>query len=899
MYKILLTASLFLFLSDTSVAQTFSNPGFGDSLFPVTGRYYQYISGSEATDYPYTTFGLFKTGGKYIVHGAFQNWSDNDGSSLIIDTTSNQIINRNKWRINGIVRTAVPDGSGGFFIGGDFTRIGDSSRKYFAQINASGQPTSWKPIVDSFVNVIRKRNDTLFIGGYFSNFGGLPKLHFAMCRTNGTNLYHGTNTAFTNLNYINDILLNKDTMIFGGKAVTNYENVRKYNFKNYSTMAWATPFTDYSEVKHIQISSDGSTVIYAANFNGDFIKAVSNGTGIEVYYYNISLGGNTGHVKGMKLVSNKVFVYGDFINQQNLQNYTLHKGLFTMNGTTGEIYSDDLNLNGFVSFMHIENNKIFISGKFSSVNNIARNQFASLDASTLTLNNWQLSISDPLTSLCFGNSNRAFIAGNFSGMNVVPKNALAAIDSASHSVTAWNPSIPQMGGSTKRMFVRGDSLFMLAVRAPYSGCQVQSETTFKIFSLLSGNEYGTGNAPTQNMNDMLLDSNYLYISHGFTLRRYLLPALIYDAGWGTDWQFSGYSHALFRLFADSTKIYAIGDSRYTTCASSLEAKRGFVDVYNKATGQVLNYFPFEGANHDYDVILFKEAELCKNRMYIQGQFAQLNGVNRHNFACINVNTGTVTNWNPSFTVLSEKYSFSTPTKLTQCNGRIWFAGGPQLMSDGSYFRGFGGIDTLTAYLTQPIKTRLRNNNNSLGGYVYDFIVSETDIAIAGSFDSANTKPYSNFAVFTLTGINTVQFCTGSGNSFTSDVTGLNYQWQLDNGSGFTDISNNSNFSGTQTPTLQLTNIPSTWYGYTLRCRVDANYSDIFEIRFKNVWTGAVNSLWENPGNWQCGMVPDSNTDVIINNGPVLLNANTTIRSMLLLPGVILTVVQGVNLTILH
>ncbi|MEO6490478.1 MAG: hypothetical protein ABIO04_11095, partial [Ferruginibacter sp.] len=335
-------------------SQTLSNPGLGDSLFPVTGKYYQYVSSSEATNYQHINFGVFKTGGKFLVNGEFQNWADNNGSSLLVDTVNNNIINNRKWRINGEVRTAVPDGQGGFFIGGDFTSIGDSSRKYIAQITATGKPTSWKPVTDSFVNVILKRNDTLFIGGVFTVFGGSARPRFAMYKTTGTLLYHGGTGAFNSLYSINDLLLKNDTLIIGGSVQNGTENVRKYNFKNYYALPWATPFIDYAEVKHLAYSSDGSVLIYSGDFNGDFMKGVSNGTGAEVYYYNISLGSNTGHVKGLKTSGSKVFAYGDFVNQSTNSGSSNRRGIFAFNGNTGVVFPDNLNLNGFVSFMHVE-----------------------------------------------------------------------------------------------------------------------------------------------------------------------------------------------------------------------------------------------------------------------------------------------------------------------------------------------------------------------------------------------------------------------------------------------------------------------------------------------------------------------------------------------------------------
>jgi hypothetical protein len=145
----------------------------------------------------------------------------------------------------------------------------------------------------------------------------------------------------------------------------------------------------------------------------------------------------------------------------------------------------------------------------------------------------------------------------------------------------------------------------------------------------------------------------------------------------------------------------------------------------------------------------------------------------------------------------------------------------------------------------------------------------------------------------------MQLCAGGSTIINSPITGASYQWQVNTGSGFTNITNSGNYSGANTVSLQLTNIPSAWYGYEYRCVVNGVNSIIFSLKFENIWTGAANSAWENPLNWSCGIVPDENTDVIILNGIVVVNSNTTIRSLTLGIGSSFTVNTGFTLTITH
>jgi hypothetical protein len=145
----------------------------------------------------------------------------------------------------------------------------------------------------------------------------------------------------------------------------------------------------------------------------------------------------------------------------------------------------------------------------------------------------------------------------------------------------------------------------------------------------------------------------------------------------------------------------------------------------------------------------------------------------------------------------------------------------------------------------------------------------------------------------------VSVCPNGNISIYSNLTGATYQWQVNTGSGYTNVINNSNYSGATTSTLQLSNIPSSWRGYSYKCIVNGTSGKVFTIKFINQWTGTVNSSWENPGNWSCGTVPDNNTDVIISSGSVVINSDVTVWSLKIDTDVVFAVSTGYILTVLH
>jgi len=171
------------------------------------------------------------------------------------------------------------------------------------------------------------------------------------------------------------------------------------------------------------------------------------------------------------------------------------------------------------------------------------------------------------------------------------------------------------------------------------------------------------------------------------------------------------------------------------------------------------------------------------------------------------------------------------------------------------------------------------------------------VACSGYFSSAG--PPQHLAIVRNGICENLFSCQSGTNSITSNILGNVYQWQLDNGSGFTNLINNSNYGGVTTNQLQLLNIPIGFLNYRYRCLVDAVPTGSYLLKFGNTWLGTINNTWENPGNWSCGMIPDIYTDVMIPAGNVQLNNSTSINSITLGSAAILTVSSGANLTIIH
>jgi len=161
----------------------------------------------------------------------------------------------------------------------------------------------------------------------------------------------------------------------------------------------------------------------------------------------------------------------------------------------------------------------------------------------------------------------------------------------------------------------------------------------------------------------------------------------------------------------------------------------------------------------------------------------------------------------------------------------------------------------------------------------------------------------NNCIFIATPISTTpwtQLCGPVASTIlTSNINGSVYQWQVNTGSGFTNLTNNVNYAGTGTGTLQINNAPSSWNGYQYRCVVDGVNSTIFTLGFTNYWKGTVSNAWETAANWSCNNIPDATTDVIINSGTVVVNSNGICRSIRVNPFATITVNSGSTINVVH
>jgi hypothetical protein len=145
---------------------------------------------------------------------------------------------------------------------------------------------------------------------------------------------------------------------------------------------------------------------------------------------------------------------------------------------------------------------------------------------------------------------------------------------------------------------------------------------------------------------------------------------------------------------------------------------------------------------------------------------------------------------------------------------------------------------------------------------------------------------------------TLRICRNAVSRFNCNISGSTYQWQINTGGGFIDVTDDNTITGSATPdiTILYTNTMK------IRCRVDNSiYSDTIFVKATAYWTGTADSDWYNPLNWSCEEVPYyyGTEAVILNNTPHTpeIRRDALCKKLIMKPGASLIIQPGYTLYI--
>src|SRR5438477_4441633 len=107
---------------------------------------------------------MVRSGTLLYIGGDFTSVGPASGSGVPINTSTGAAVTPFP-KVTGLVFAVVPDGAGGWYVGGSFTQIGGMPRSNIARILASGAVSGWNPGADGDVRALGLYGSTLYAGG--------------------------------------------------------------------------------------------------------------------------------------------------------------------------------------------------------------------------------------------------------------------------------------------------------------------------------------------------------------------------------------------------------------------------------------------------------------------------------------------------------------------------------------------------------------------------------------------------------------------------------------------------------------------------------------------------------------------------------------------------------------
>jgi hypothetical protein len=587
-------------------------------LFPAQNAQSNYLLDSNLA-FNGTVRAIVNHNGTKYIGGTFTKISLLTGSGTIVDKDTGEFL-PGYPKINGKVNIAIPDGNGGWFIGGEFTRVGDFERNRLAQIDASGNLTSWAPSVDigryPYVYDMVKYGNLIYVSGSFQGINNEFRSYMACIDLNG-NL-----TTFKPKidDEVFSIAIANDTIYAGG----NFRKINdvKRDFSgaisiNGTLASWNPEANNF--VRTIEI--DGNQIYLGGAFTklkGEIVNRLgivkTNGL-LEPWFPNVN-----SVVESISLKNSQIYIGGRFTKVNNLNR--LYLASFDMSGA---LQNWTPAADGNVFFVDFFGDKLYAAGAFGKVNNQDRAGFASINNDG-TVSDWNPSSNGTGLAISMIGDD-IFIGGNFTGLGGVNRNYVAAID-ADGNFTSWDPnpnadvsSISYMNGN---IYISGNFTKLGAVNRKYLAA-VRLDGTLSPFSI----------TPSAPIYAVKAKNDLIYVGGNFSKinnidRKYI--AVLDTNGALTPWECTP-NASVYCLDVNEGDVYIGGF--FTMVNGSQRNRAAAID----SDGNLMSFNP-DANNVVLSILYYKE------NIYLGGWFSSVMGESRSRLAAFDAD-GSLLNWNPS------------------------------------------------------------------------------------------------------------------------------------------------------------------------------------------------------------------------------------------------------------
>lgn len=714
---------------------------------------------------------IYREGNTVFVGGSFDGHRTLLGSRGVLLSPDNDQPGDGTLKVNEKIFAIIPDGAGGYFIGGAFSRIGDQERRGIAHIKADGTLSDWKPVIDGSVHSMALSGDTMYIGGLFTEVGGQPRNNLAALNAHTGALESWNPSAdglVTNMVVINDLVytagsfrqladndrsalgaIDKNTGVVSdwdpdpaGQVTCLYvsgdrlyvgglfSNISDHDQHNLVAFSHDGTLLDWNpdpngQVNAVEVADDlvyiGGSFSQLGDQVRDRIGVVDINTAIPTSWNPGIAGPGANHVNSIKVLDGMVYVGGRFTSVGSLErNY-----LAEIDPSTGVATSWNPNMSGTVNVVSVSGGTLYAGGSFSGVGGGRHPYFIALDAEEGNVASFNTEIDGPVNTIT-GANETLYLGGRFGTVQGERRDRLAAINLSSQTVTAWSPD---PDNEVENLVAAGDRLY---VTGKFSRISEESRKLVAAFDLSDGTitSWDPELLGTHDIvNDLAVWEDQVFVAGRFSRIggdfKFNLAALDVNTAEALPWDSPievSIGGAVSSIAVSENTLYAAGDFR-----SVGGVQREDLAALSISTGELLDWAPASRVGGSANEI--SDLALSGGTIYIGGGFDGIGGEERQNVAALELSTGNLTDWNPNVAG-----NFSNIVFTMEQVGETIYVGGTFSSIGGQSRVGLGAISTVDGKPTDwnPVIT-----GSNL--WIEDIAVSGESVFVGGNFATIGGK----------------------------------------------------------------------------------------------------------------------------------------------------------------
>ncbi|MBI5773090.1 MAG: hypothetical protein HZA89_05015 [Verrucomicrobia bacterium] len=587
---------------------------------------------------------IVETNGVLYLGGTFTEFGTNIGKGFTVDGVTGVSTGRGPvFPVD--VNAAVPDGSGGWYVGGNFPNV--DNRPHVRLVHLLANRTidpNFSANLDAAANALLLDGTNLYVGGAFIRItnlvNGVPvatnsRLRFAVLdAATGTPVALPSNPAFDNS--LSSLAKSGGTLYVGG-TFTNITNIVVGVSTNQNlryrvaaiNLADGTPTAfqadmDVATGRALAVSPDGSRLY----MGGDFSFITNAGTAYPLFNLaavdavsGAPIGGFqadlSARVRALIATDTHVIVGGDFVRITNAGPAEIPVGrLVAVDAISGALNSTWFpTLNNVVLALSMSGSNLYVGGTFTSVTNqfgvtgVTRNRALALSTnlgSSAQLRTFNPELGNQVSTVA-GDGTNLFLGGTFNYAKPVIRNRLAAVNPATGQLLPWNPNANNTVFSLAAASVGGSNVL-------YAGGQFTTVAGSNRFRLV---QLSTDTA--QVSSNLLVATAFTNAFNGTVRALAVGPANLYVGG-------------------DFAMITNGGVAAPAVGLVAVNLTNGAINAGFTTTNVITN--SLAGGATNVNALLYNGTNL-----YVAGAFSNIAGATRYGLAALNPDSGAL---NPSF-----------------------------------------------------------------------------------------------------------------------------------------------------------------------------------------------------------------------------------------------------------